>query len=152
MTTICRSLFGLLLVVMCHASPVFGSWAAVPLEILVDNADLIVAGHVVKVKDGGFRDGQRPHDVAVVQVATVLKSRFGAKHPKVVHIGQPARGGLQTSIDIRFKSDQQGIWLLTKDPQRVTLSFKNTEEGRRFDREDIWTGRVIANEVTLTVE
>jgi hypothetical protein len=112
----------LFLAVLVVATPIHASWAQVPLEVLVDDADVIVVGKVTKVRDGGFFtlgpnkfDHLVKQDVAVVEISAILKGspRFGK--PKEVHIGQ---SGLEkvTSADIRFRPGQRGIWLLTKVP------------------------------------
>lgn len=106
---------------LVFASPIFADWAEVPLEMLVDEADLIVVGKVTKIQDGGFftlgpnkSDHILKQDVAVVEISAVLKSppQFGKQ--KVVHVGQKAMGKV-TSADIRFVPGQEGIWLLRKD-------------------------------------
>ncbi len=100
---------------ICAATlPLEGSFVAVPLEKLVEEADLIVAGKVAKIEDGVFNRG-RQFDAAIVEVTETLK---GAAKPKTVKIAQPARGGLETSVDIRFAAGQEGIWLLKKDAER----------------------------------
>ena len=94
------------------------SWAAVALEILADEADVIIVGKVTKIQDGGFAVGQRKFDVAVVKVSRILKSKPQVGKPKQLRIGQPSRGRIGLSTDIRFRPGQEGIWLLKKDPDR----------------------------------
>jgi hypothetical protein len=85
------------------AQPAWASWAAVPLEMLVDEADLVVQGKVVKTADAGFKIGTRSYDAAIVEVAAVLKNVTGQQAIKQVPIAQPAAGGgLAISTDIRF--------------------------------------------------
>ncbi len=112
----------LFVVLFAVPTPVLADWAEVPLEVLVDEADLIVVGKVTKVQDGGFftlgpnkSDHIVKQDVAVVEISAILKASPAFGKPKVVHIGQKAMGKL-TSADIRFVPGQQGIWLLSKDP------------------------------------
>ena len=72
-----------LLAAAAFPPPAWASFAAVPLEILVDQADVIVVGKVVKVKDAGFAVGVRKFDAAVVKVSAVLKTKkAGAKGEK----------------------------------------------------------------------
>src|SRR5262245_31505587 len=89
------------------------SFAAVPLEVLVDDAAVIVQGKVVKIEDAKvtrkFGNMDRKYDAAVIEVEAVLK---GPAKLKEVRIAQPAKGGLEVSTDIRFKDGQQGIWIL----------------------------------------
>lgn len=95
------------------AAPAAASWAAVPIEVLVDQASLIVQGKVVRI-DKGFERNGRLYELAVVEVSGTLKGE------KLTHvkIAQPAAGGLATSVDIRFKPDQTGIWLLKKESDK----------------------------------
>jgi hypothetical protein len=112
----------LFVALFASTSSVHADWAEVPLEVLVDEADLIVAGKVIRVQDGGFVtigprkfDHAVKQDMAVVEVSSVLKTSPQIGKPKVVHIGQPKTEKV-TSADIRFRPEQQGIWLLTRDP------------------------------------
>lgn len=104
------------------AAQVRADWAEVPLEVLVDEADLIVVAKITKVQDGGFftlgpnkSDHIVKQDVAVLEISAVLKAPAQFGKTKVVHIGQKALGKV-TSADIRFGPGQEGIWLLSKDP------------------------------------
>lgn len=90
------------------------SWAAVPLEILADEADVIVEGKVVEIADAGFNVGTRPYDVAVVEITTVLKNLSG-KQIKQVRVAQPAKSMIGLSTDIRYQVGQSGIWMLVAD-------------------------------------
>jgi hypothetical protein len=112
----------LFLTTFALATPACASWAEVPLEVLVDEADLIVVGKVTKIQDGGFftlgplkSDHIGKMDVAVVEVSAILKALPQVGKPKELHIGQPGMGFV-TSATVLFRPGQQGIWLLTKDP------------------------------------
>src|ERR1051325_11403090 len=90
------------------ATPIRADWAEVPLEVLVDEADLIVVGKVTKVQDGGFftlgpnkSDHIVKQDVAVLEISAILKAPALFGKTKVLHIGQKALGKV-TSADIRF--------------------------------------------------
>jgi hypothetical protein len=102
-----------------QVQPVRGSFAAVPLEILVDEAEVIVQGKVVKIEDAKFArkfgNTERKYDAAVVEVMAVLK---GPAKLKEVRIAQPAAGGLALSTDIRFAAGQEGIWLLNRGAEK----------------------------------
>ncbi len=104
------------------ARPAAAIWVAVPLEILADEAHLIVEGTVTEVKVPGFDPPDaRPQELAVVKIDSVLKAlphvagKGGAK-PKEIGILQPAGVGLAVSTDLRFTVGQKAIWLLKKDP------------------------------------
>lgn len=112
----CRSAL-ILCMFLVSVSPVRALWAPVPLEILVDEADLIVTGKVAKIQNGFVLDG-RNYDVAVLEVTKTLKALPAAGKPKQVHIAQPAPGGLAVSTDIQFQAGQEGVWLLRKDSDR----------------------------------
>lgn len=98
-------------------------WIAIPLEILVDEADLIVAGEVTDIKPGF-----PPYDNAVIKVSRVMKALPGSGQPKTVLIAQPGQGGLRLSTDIRFRVGQEGVWLLTKDPDRQVYWAKHPSQ------------------------
>src|SRR5689334_13126536 len=115
-----RCLF--LVLTLLLATPVLADWADVPLEVLVDEADLIVVGKVKEVKAGGFvtlgpqkSDHIVEQDVAVIDVASVLKTSPGIGKPKVVEVGQPVKAK-SSSATILYQPGQQGIWLLRRDP------------------------------------
>jgi hypothetical protein len=110
----CCALLGNLL----SANFALALWAPVPLEVLVDEAHLIVFGKVAKVQDGKFAIAGKAQDVAVVEVTGILKSLPHVGKPKEVHIAQPAKGGLAVSTDLTYSAGQEGIWLLVKDPDR----------------------------------
>lgn len=112
----------LFLAILALAAPVRADRVEVPLDVLVDEADLIVVGKVTKVQDGGFftlgpnkSDHLVKQDVAVVEISAILKASPHLGTPKVVHIGQTAMGKI-ASADIHFRAGQEGIWLLNKDP------------------------------------
>lgn len=108
--------FTLLILAVSRA---FACWMALPMEILVDEADLIVVGKVAGIQDGGFDVGGRKYDVTVVEITGVLKALPQLGQPKIAHVGQPAAGGgIAVSTDIGFRPGQQGVWLLGKDPGR----------------------------------
>jgi hypothetical protein len=116
-----------LLIGVLAARPAAAIWVAVPLEILVDEAHLIVEGTVTEVKAPGFDvPDARPQELAVVKIDSVLKAlphiapkgiapKGGAK-PREIGILQPASGGLAVSTDLKFTVGQKAIWLVKKDP------------------------------------
>src|SRR5436853_102729 len=104
----------LFVVLFAVPTPVLADWAEVPLEVLVDEADLIVVGKVTKVQDGGFftigpnkSDHIVKQDVAVLEISAILKAPANFGKPKEVHIGQSGLAKI-TSADIRFRAGQQG--------------------------------------------
>ena len=107
-----RYLVAGLALVACFVAQVQADFAPVALEKLVDDAAVIVQGKVTKVEDAGFKRNGRAFDAAAVQVTAVLK---GDAKLKEVRIAQPGMGGLAVSTDIRFKKDQEGIWLLNQE-------------------------------------
>jgi hypothetical protein len=112
-----------LLISALVARPAPAIWALVPLEILVDEADLIVEGTVTEVKAPGFdAPDPRPQELAVIKIDSVLKAlphvaSKGTGKPKEIGILQPAAGGgVIVSTDLRFTVGQKAIWLVKKDP------------------------------------
>lgn len=134
----------LFLATFALATPAFADWAEVPPEVLVDEADLIVVGKVATIQvEPFFTIGPRKsdhavyHDVAVVEVASVLKASPHVGKPKEVQIGQPGKK-IVTSADIRFRPGQQGIWLLTQDPGRNVYWGKQGVWLKDPDRHVYW--------------
>lgn len=101
--------------------------SGIPLEVLVDGADLIVAGQVTDIKPGF-----PPFDNAVVKVTKVMKSLPGFGQPKTVVIAQPAAQSpltVSTSLN-RFSVGQEGIWFLTRDPGHQAFWAKHPNHFR----------------------
>ena len=105
---------GLLLI---SAERAYAIFAPVPLQILLDEADLVVVGEVTEVADAGFEIGARPHEVAILQVAGVLKNLTRKQNVVRLRIAQPGARGIAVSTDIRFRPGQEGIWLLKADDE-----------------------------------
>ncbi|QDU99110.1 hypothetical protein [Lignipirellula cremea] len=90
-------------------------WAPAPLEVLADEADLIIAGRVTAVGPAGFALFNRPQDLATIEVLRVLKSLPGVGQPKQIQLVQPAAGGPGVSTDLRYALGVEGIWMLKRD-------------------------------------
>jgi hypothetical protein len=107
-----------MLSVVLAASQANAIWAPVALEILVDEAHLIVEGTVTEVKAPGFDPPDaRPQELAVIKIESVLKALPGFDKAKEIGVLQPAAGGLAVSTDLRFRPGQKNIWLVKKDPK-----------------------------------
>src|SRR5262245_24881554 len=95
------------------------TWPMVPLEVLVDEATLIVAGEVSDIKAPGFDVPEaRPQELAVIKVASIFKALPGVGKPKEIGILQPApsTGLVVGGGDLRFSVGHKAIWLVRKDP------------------------------------
>ena len=96
------------LVPRCQAS-----WAYVPQEIRIMQADLVVVGTISKPGKAIKRDG-RTYNVGVIKPTTILKGKLKLKDD--IRLAWPApRGGLRVSTDITFRVGQKGVWVLTAD-------------------------------------
>ncbi len=119
-------------------SPVLASFNIVPLEILVDEADLIIAGKVTKIENGFTSNSGKKFEVAVVKVTGIVKSLVGK--PKEVCICTPWTRESGTPLDIRYSPGQESTWVLRKDPERNVYwpkgrsldSLDPAEDGRTF--------------------
>src|SRR5438045_1087007 len=107
------------------------SWPLIPLEVLVDEATLIVEGEVSEIRAPGFDvPDARPQELAVIKVARILKALPGAGKPKEIGVLQPApsTGLVVGGGDLRFSVGQKAIWLVRKDPDlpayRITHPFQ----------------------------
>jgi len=127
----------------------YASFAAVPLEILIDSADLVVEGKVIKIEEAGFMLGARRYEVAIVEVATTMKNITGKAKLTQVRIAQPAAGGIAFSTDIRFRPGQQGIWILNKDPQQNAFWAKHPFQFQQAKQKAKLT-KLIASRAKLT--
>jgi hypothetical protein len=103
----------------------YASFASVPLQILLDEADLIVVGEITEVADAGFEIDDRPHEVAILQVTGVLKNITRKQNVEQLRIAQPGAGGIAVSTGIRFRPGQQGIWILDGDEERDVFWAKH---------------------------
>ena len=90
------------------------SWAYVPQEIRMMQADLVVVGTITKLGNGIVQNG-RAYDVGVITPTTLLKGKL--KKNAVIRVAWPAArgGGLRVSTDIAFRVGQKGVWVLTAD-------------------------------------
>ena len=121
------SLAAVIAVLMLPAACVLACWAYTPIEHRLLDADMVVVGKIVSVKDAPMV-GNRPHALGRIAIEEVLK---GDKTLKEVGLLWPAppktakKGGAggkavlrfspAMSTDIRFKQGQDGVWLLRRD-------------------------------------
>jgi len=126
------SIFGMA-ILLATVQPARASFAEVPLEVLVDEANVIVQGKVARIDGKGFELANRPYAIALVEVASVLKGPDGLKQ---VGIAQPAAEGPVVSSDIVFRSGQEGIWLLTRDPERDVYWAKHPSQLQPLKEKD----------------
>lgn len=107
---------GLVLVMVAlAASPCFASWAYVPQEIRIAEADLVVAGQVTSYGKDVKKDGQ-VYQVGVIKTIQLLKGK--AKMSDDIRLAWPKRvpGGLRVSTDLPApKVGQKGVWVLQAD-------------------------------------
>ncbi len=114
--------FGAMLV-FSFAEELFGSWADVPLEEIVQNSPVVVVGKIEKIDPAEpWKEGMRNYDTAYITVSKVLKNTL--KDTKItiedkIPLSMPAiiRQGisglaLALGTDIRYRIGQEGIWIL----------------------------------------
>ncbi|MDA1013654.1 MAG: hypothetical protein O3A00_04270 [Planctomycetota bacterium] len=88
------------------------SWAYVPQEVRIMQADIVVAGTITKTGKDVVKNGTT-YAVGVIKPMTILKGK-----PKgEIRVAWPAPrpGGLQLSTTIIYKVGQAGVWVLTAD-------------------------------------
>ena len=90
------------------------SWAYVPLEVTMLQADLVVAGKIERLTRGIQQSG-RPYDVGVIRPKMVLKGVLG--EDKEVRLAWPSKvpGRPELGTTIRYSVGQEGVWILTAD-------------------------------------
>ncbi len=93
----------------CHAS-----WAYVPQEIRMMQADLVVVGTIAKPGKAIEQDG-RTYAVGVIKPTMILKGKPKLKDDIRVAWVAPRPGGLRLSTDITYRVGQKGVWVLTAD-------------------------------------
>jgi hypothetical protein len=86
--------------------PLLADVAYIPREVLIDRADVIVAGKVTKTEDAD--NGQ---EYAVIEVKEVLK---GDPKLKVVKQLQPALKGARLSHRVSVNVGEEGVFMLTR--------------------------------------
>jgi hypothetical protein len=93
------------------------SWAYVPQEIRMMQADLVVVGTITKLGNGITQNG-RAYDVGVIAPTKILKGK--PKKKADIRVAWPASraGGLRVSTDITYRVGQKGVWVLTADKTR----------------------------------
>jgi len=90
------------------------SFTAVEVGVLADQSSLIVEGVVVRVEDSDLRVAGRGMQLAVVQVASVLKS-LRVSVPREVRVIQPVTA--KQSTDLIYAVGKKGVWLLDDGPR-----------------------------------
>ena len=88
------------------------SWAYVPQEVRIAQADLVVAGSIIKTEKNVVKNGTT-YAVGVIKPTTILKGK--PKGDIRVAWPAPRLGGLRLSTTITYKVGQAGVWVLTAD-------------------------------------
>jgi hypothetical protein len=89
----------------CWAAPGPASWAYVPPEILMADADAVVVGKMTQV--------DKAAGTGVVSVSEVLKGPKELKEAKVKFSPMPPGGPVHSAM-ISFNDGQKGVWILQK--------------------------------------
>lgn len=90
------------------------SWAYVPQEIRIMQADLVVVGTITRTAMAIKKDG-RTYAVGVIKPTMILKGKPKMNQEIRVAWPAPRAGGLSVSTDIIYRVGQKGIWVLTAD-------------------------------------
>ncbi|MBM4036621.1 MAG: hypothetical protein FJ291_33210 [Planctomycetes bacterium] len=89
----------------CWTAPARASWAYIPPEILMADADAVVVGKMTQV--------DKAAGTGVVAVSEVLKGPKGLKEAKVKFSAMPAGGPIHSAM-ISYSNGQEGVWILQK--------------------------------------
>ena len=103
--------------VFSFAGQLFGSWADVPLEEILQNNPVVVVGEIESIDRAAPSD---KYDIAYITVSRVLKNTLKDKKIKSgdkIPLSMPAiisQGTVRfaLSTDIRYRIGQEGIWIL----------------------------------------
>lgn len=125
-----------LFLVAVGSTPAWAIWAPVPLEVLVDESFIIVAGKVIKVEKAGFAINNRNFDVATIEVSETLKIWPHLNHVKQIRLFQPSAGGIAVSTDLRSTVGQTGVWLLIKQPERDGYVVKHPSQFQPMEEKE----------------
>ena len=93
------------------------SWMYVPLELRLAGATYVVVGKIDRIVDGIERHN-RTYDVGAIKVSKVLK---GPKTLKEVKIMWPGPAPFALSTDIKYRKDQEGVWILYPDKEEENV-------------------------------
>ena len=93
------------------------SWAYVPQEVRMMQADLVVVGTIAKLGKSIKRDG-RTYTVGVIKPTMILKGKPKMKDDIRLAWPGPRPGGLRLSTDLIYRVGQKGVWVLTADKTR----------------------------------
>lgn len=130
----------------CGLDTAAAMWAPAPIEVLIDQADLVIAGKVTGVAPAGFALHNRPQSIATIDVLRVLKSLPGHGQPKLVKLAQPAVGGLALSTDLAYRVGQEGIWLLRRDDANGVYVVNHPSQYQPADQWKTLSALVVARQ------
>lgn len=97
-----------------HFNFCFGSWAYVPQEVRMLQADLVVVGKIEKTVKQVEKNGTI-YDVGVIKPTAILKGKPAMMGDIRVAWPAPRPGGLVVSTTIQYRVGQEGIWVLQAD-------------------------------------
>lgn len=99
----------LLLVLACFAQPAAACWEDVPIEKILEGADLVVVGKITDIPSVIVRN-KRDYSLATLTVRETLKGKVDGNSVKLTF---PDKATIST--DIIYRKGQDGVWILNKD-------------------------------------
>lgn len=102
-----------ILMAICTSQIVHAMWAYIPLEKLLSENPVVVAGKIEEIKHS--EDPKDRFSIAYIKVDEVLKNRlknFKLKVGDKIPLSVPATGKISVSTDIHYPKGKEGIWIL----------------------------------------
>lgn len=123
-------------------SAAWAMWAAVPLDELLRDNPVVVAGKITKIDVAaapGKGESLKTYDTAYLTVSKVLKNTLprerinpGARLP----LAMPAANRrIATSVDLRYRKGIDGIWILEFKSNRFWATYPGDRQPREKEKE-----------------
>ncbi|PCJ58804.1 MAG: hypothetical protein COA79_12095 [Planctomycetota bacterium] len=102
-------------ILMIFTSPMINaSWVDIKIEKIIKDNPLIIIGKIEKISTTKASKGEI--DIAYIKISELLKNKLKNKKIKIgdkIPLSMPGKKKkLSFGTDIRYKKDQEGIWIL----------------------------------------
>jgi len=115
-----------------QAERCFASWAYVPQEVRMLQADLVVVGKIEKTAKQFEKNGT-VYDVGSINPTAILKGKPAMMGDIRIAWPAPRRGGLAVSATIRYRVGQEGVWVLKADDELPVYWANYPSDYQRLD-------------------
>lgn len=115
-----------------QAERCFASWAYVPQEVRMLQADLVVVGKIEKTAKQFEKNGT-VYDVGLINPTAILKGKPAMMGDIRIAWPAPRRDGLAVSATIRYRVGQEGVWVLKADDELPVYWANYPSDYQRLD-------------------